>query len=455
MSPPPVPGDALARTTPGAAPRSASAPDPTVGVTPAPGAGAAPAPGVGVLPPARGRAAVPVGRGLAGVPGWLPVLLGVLTAVGPVSTDMYLPAFPAMEQSLGGAAGSAQITLATWFAGLAVGQMTQGTLSDRYGRRVPLLVGTAIYTLASAGCALAGDMWTLSAWRAVAAFGGSASMVVPRAVVRDLADGHEAARLMSRLMLVMGAVPILAPTLGGLVLGFAGWRTIFWIATVYGVLCLVVVAARLPDTLAPERRVRLRPTALLARYISVARERTFLTHAAMAGCGSFTMFAYLGGSPPVFIDLFHLSPTAFGVVFMGTASAFITASQLNPLLLRRFGHGRVLRTASMALLCATGLLVLVAASGVGGLPALVLAVMLSFGSMGLIMPNTAVGALSRHAAQAGAASALLGTLQFLLGAVSGTAIGLLGDGTARPLAGMMLLGAVGLLVADRLRPRRD
>ena len=274
----------------------------------------------------------------AGFPGWLPVLLGFLTAVGPVSTDMYLPAFPAMESALGAPAGSAQITLATWFAGLAVGQMTQGTLSDRYGRRIPLLIGTVIFTVASAGCALAGDITSLSIWRAVAAFGGSASMVVPRAVVRDLADGHQAARLMSRLMLVMGAVPILAPTLGGVVLGVAGWRTIFWIATVYGALCIVLVATLLPDTLAPERRVRLRAVALLSRYLAVARDRSFLSHALMAGSTSFTMFAYLGGSPPVFIELYHLTPTQFGFVFMGTASAYIGASQLNTVLLGRFGH---------------------------------------------------------------------------------------------------------------------
>ena len=393
-----------------------------------------------------------VGLAPAGMPGWLPVLLGVLTAVGPVSTDMYLPAFPALELSLGGAPGTAQITLATWFAGLAVGQMTQGTLSDRYGRRMPLLIGTVIFTVASAGCALSGSIFTLSAWRVVAAFGGSASMVVPRAVVRDLADGHQAARLMSRLMLVMGAVPILAPTLGGVVLGVAGWRAIFWIATVYGAACIGMVATLVPDTLPVERRVRLRPVALLARYIDIARERTFVTHALMAACASFAMFAYLGGSPPVFIELYHLTPTQFGFVFMGTASAYIAASQVNTLLLVRIGHHRVMRGAAAALVLATLALLVVAQTGLGGLPAMVVTVMLSFGAMGLVMPNAAVGALSRHAAQAGAASALLGTLQFMLGAVSGTLIGLLTDGTARPLAGLMVLGAAGLAIADRLRP---
>ncbi len=386
------------------------------------------------------------------IPAWLPVLLGVLTAVGPVSTDMYLPAFPAMERSLHAAAGSAQITLATWFAGLAVGQMMQGTLSDRYGRRVPLLLGTAVYTLASAGCALAPDMASLSVFRAVAALGGSASMVVPRAVVRDLADGHEAARLMSRLMLVMGAVPILAPTLGGVVLGFAGWRTIFWIATGYGVACLVLVAALLPDTLPPDRRVRLRPWALLQRFGAVLRDRGFLSHTLMAGCASFALFAFLGGSPPVFIERFGETPTQFGLVFMGTAGSFIGASQANPFALRRFGHHRVMRTASAVLLLAAAGLLADAATGRGGVSGIMLPVLLMFGAMGFISPNAAVGALSRHAAQAGAASALLGTLQFTLGALSGTLIGLLANGTPVPMAAMMLAGAAGVVAADRWRP---
>jgi DHA1 family bicyclomycin/chloramphenicol resistance-like MFS transporter len=167
------------------------------------------------------------------MPGWLPLLLGFLTAVGPLSTDMYLPAFPAIEAELGTRWGGVEGTLAAWFVGLAAGQMVQGTLADRLGRRPPLIAGTALYALASAGCALAPDMASLSIWRCAAAFGGAASAVIPRAVVRDLADGLAAARLMSRLMLVMGAAPVLAPSLGGLLLGAGGWRSIFWAAAAY------------------------------------------------------------------------------------------------------------------------------------------------------------------------------------------------------------------------------
>ena len=276
-------------------------------------------------------------------PTWLPALLGVLIAVGPVSTDMYLPAFPAIEAALGGRPGTAQLTLATWFAGLAIGQVTQGTLSDRFGRRGPLIAGTALYTLASVGCAVAPDLPTLAAMRFVAAFGGSASMVIPRAIVRDLADGHAAARLMSRLMLVFGAAPILAPSLGGLVLGVAGWQAIFWITALYGVLCCVAVVLLLPETLPPRARMRLGPLALVGRWRAVLTERSFLSHAFIMGGVSFAMFAYLGGSPDVFIAQFHLTPGWYGALFGVCAAGFIATSQVNPMLLPRFGAGRLMR----------------------------------------------------------------------------------------------------------------
>jgi DHA1 family bicyclomycin/chloramphenicol resistance-like MFS transporter len=162
-------------------------------------------------------------------PRWLPLLLGYLQAVGPMSIDMYLPAFPAIEADYHAAQGAAQITLATWILGLSVGQLVQGSLADRFGRRVPLLLGTAIYTVASVGCAVAPSIAWLAFWRFVAAFGGSASMIVPRAVVRDVAEGQAAAHMMSRLILILGVAPVLAPSLGGLVLTFASWRVIFWI----------------------------------------------------------------------------------------------------------------------------------------------------------------------------------------------------------------------------------
>ena len=386
-------------------------------------------------------------------PVWLPLLLGCLIAVGPVSTDMYLPAFPAIEASFGGRPGSAQITLATWFAGLAVGQITQGTLADRFGRRAPLIFGTALYTLASAGCALAPDLATLAAMRFLAAFGGSAGMVIPRAIVRDLADGQAAARLMSRLMLVMGVAPILAPSLGGVVLGFAGWHTIFWIATLYGALCCLAAWRLLPETLPPRARIALGPFALLGRYGVVLRERSFLSHALILGGTSFATFAYLGGSPDVFIAQFRLAPGQYGALFGACAAGFIAASQINPALLPRFGASRLMRAGAGVAVAATAALLALAVAGGGVWWVFGAFVWLNAASNGFTNPNATVGALSRHGAQAGSASALMGTMQYVLGAASGLLVGLLADGTARPMAALMLLGAAVAAVADRLRPR--
>lgn len=385
-------------------------------------------------------------------PAWLPILLGFLTAVGPVSTDMYLPAFPAIEAAFGGRPGTAQITLATWFAGLAIGQITQGTLADRFGRRGPLIVGTAVYTLGTVGCALAPDLLTLSLCRLVSAFGGSASMVIPRAIVRDLADGHAAARLMSRLMLVMGAAPILAPSLGGLVLAFAGWQAIFWICAAYGAIGCALVVVLLPDTLPPERRVRLGIAGLVSRYGMILRERSFLTYALAGGFTTFGLFAYIGGSPGVFIDLYRLSPPAYGALFGACAAGFIACSQVNPRLVMRFGLERVLRAALRVTLAATSVLLVVAFIEPRNFLFIAAPIFVNMACGGFILPNATVGALSRHASHAGSASAVMGTMQFVLGAVSGLLVGIASDGTARPMAVLLVTGALSATIADLRRP---
>jgi DHA1 family bicyclomycin/chloramphenicol resistance-like MFS transporter len=383
-------------------------------------------------------------------PSWLPLLLGLLSAVGPLSTDMYLPAFPAIQAALG---GEPQVTLAAWFVGLAVGQMTQGTLSDRFGRRGPLIAGLALFTLGAVGCALAPSLGTLALMRLLGGFGGSAGMVINRAIVRDLADGHAAARLMSRLTLIMGAAPILAPTLGGVVMAYAGWQAIFWILAAYGAISGALVALYLPETLPEAARIRLGPGAIASRYAHILRERSFISHAMVGGFATAGIFAYLGGSPGVFIDLFHLSPAQYGALFGTCAAGFIISSQINPRLLPRFGASRVMR-ASVRVFAAAAVMLLAATAGPWGFLSIAVPVFVTMATQGYTMPNSVVGALSRHAAHAGAASALMGTLHFSLGAVAGLAVGLLADGTARPMAGLMLLCALCAAACDLLRPER-
>ena len=391
-------------------------------------------------------------------PAWLPLLLGFLSAIGPISTDMYLPAFPAIETSLGLEMGSAQVTLATWFLGLAIGQITQGSLSDRFGRRGPLIVGTVLYTIGNIGCALAPDLFTLSAMRLISAIGGSASMVIPRAVVRDLSEGHAAAKMMSRLILVSGVAPILAPSLGGLLLQIASWRFIFWVSAIYGTISCILVAVLLPDTLAVEARVKQNFAQMFARYGQIVTERSFLTHTLMGGSGMFAMFAYIGGSPSVFIEGMHLQPTVYAVMFSSCAFFFIFCSQLNPMLLMRVGADRMLHGAVRMFLASTVVLAAVAFLTPllpGGTQwwMLLPPVMVMMGCQGFNMPNTTVGALQRHASHAGTASAVMGMMTFCLAATSGLLVGQLSDGSARAMAALALIGAIGANVADFGRNR--
>jgi DHA1 family bicyclomycin/chloramphenicol resistance-like MFS transporter len=384
------------------------------------------------------------------IPVWLPILLGFLQAVGPISTDMYLPAFPAIEHSFHAPDGSAQITLGSWVLGIAIGQLMQGSLADRFGRRGPLLLGTVVYTVGSAGCALSGSIGVMSAWRFVAAVGASASMVIPRAIVRDISEGHEAARLMSRLILVLGAAPILAPTLGGAVLQIGTWRTIFWINAGYGALALIAAWIRLPDTLKPSERAEIHVAAMLSRYAHILRERVFLTHVLMMSFYAFGLFAYLGGSPTVFIDLYHFAPGQYALVFGGVAGLYILCSQLNIHVVRRLGlDGTLHRISSLYLAMAALLLTLaiVRAGPVWFIAALALTHCLN----GFLVPTATVGALRNHGAQAGSASALMGMMQFGIGASGGFVVGLLTDGTGVPMAGLMLAGAIAAKCADTAR----
>jgi len=388
-------------------------------------------------------------------PTWLPTLLGLFIAVGPAATDMYLPAFPAVEASFGTAPGTAQLTLATWFAGLAVGQLTQGALSDRFGRRLPLMAGFFVFTLSTIGCALAPSLTALALFRAIAAFGASAGMVISRAVVRDLSEGQAAAIMMSRLVLVMGVAPILAPTIGGAILAFAHWRFIFWLLTIYGAACIVTAWKVLPETLPPSRRIRLSLAGQAERYLMIAREKTFLTHAIMGGSSTFCMFAYLSGCSPVFEDGFGLNPSQFALIFGLCAVALVLCSQLNARLLPRFGLSHMLTMIARISFSGTVVLAALAFSGVHVLWAIVLPLVVVIGCQGFNNANATAAALSRHAGHAGSASALMGTFQFSLGAVSGVLVGLLTDGTPRGMAAMMFCGMLGAVIADRFRPRPE
>jgi DHA1 family bicyclomycin/chloramphenicol resistance-like MFS transporter len=381
----------------------------------------------------------------------LPILLGFLIAVGPVSTDMYLPAFPVLARQFHNSAAP-QYSLAAYFVGLAVGQMTQGALSDRLGRRLPLLVGLIIYTLTSIGCAVSWNVESLAVFRFLAALGCSAGLVIPRAMVRDLADGPAAAKMFSQLMLVMGVAPIVAPMLGALTIAFTSWRVIFLAASVYGVLAVAVIWYLLPDTLPVERRTRIGVIPVIIRYGAIFRERAFLTHALIGAFTSACLFAYLSATPQIFIGHYGWRTGAYALLFGVNSFAYIGYNQLNPGLVQRFGIAPVISFASAVLLATCLGLVVLAWHPLGPL-ALAGALLLSEAGFGFLLPCAVVGALSRHQAHAGSASALMGTLQYTGGAIAGLSMGVLADGSARPMATAMLLCAVGTVLAASLRPR--
>jgi DHA1 family bicyclomycin/chloramphenicol resistance-like MFS transporter len=380
----------------------------------------------------------------------LPLLLGFLIAVGPVSTDMYLCAFPAIARDFHNQAAP-QISLAAYFIGLAVGQMTQGALSDRLGRRSPLLAGLVVYTFASAGCALCWSVPSFAVFRFLAALGCSAGVVIPRAMVRDLADGHAAAKLFSKLMLVMGVAPIVAPMLGAVVQGAYGWRMIFWTCALYGVVAVGLVWRKLPDTLPAERRTRIGFAAVLARYLAISRERAFITHAATGAFTSAALFAYLSATPQIFIGGYGWNTAEYAALFGLNAIAYIGYNQMNPYLVNRFGVGRVITVAVVVLVISCLFLVGLAFYPLGA-AGVMAGLLLAEVGFGLVTPCAMVGALSRHQAHAGSASALLGTMQYTGGAVAGLAMGVLGNDSVGPMAVAMLACALAAMLAAWARP---
>jgi DHA1 family bicyclomycin/chloramphenicol resistance-like MFS transporter len=364
--------------------------------------------------------------------GWI-VLMGALTAIGPLSIDMYLPGFPVIAREFA-ATGRVELTLASFFTGLALGQLFYGPVSDRFGRKPPLYAGLALYVAGSLGAASASSIEGLIVWRFMQGLGGCAGMVIARAVVRDRCTPTEAAQAFSLLMLVMGLAPILAPLAGSYLILAGGWRVLFLVLACFGAACLLLAWRGLGESLR-HPLPRLEVARVLRTYSELLRDTHFRGHVLASGLAFSGMFAYIAASPFVIMQLFGLDARAYGWVFGGNALGLIAAAQVNARLLRRGGadmRDLLRRGLATAALAGLALLVLALTEWLP-LPVLLAGLFLYIASLGFISPNASASALAGHGHQAGTASALMGALQFLLATAAGTAMGLWHDGSARPL----------------------
>ena len=383
----------------------------------------------------------------------LVVILATLSVITPLGIDMYLPALPSMAKAFNASDADAQFTLSTYFLGFAIGQAFYGPIADRFGRIPPLYFGMTLYSLASAGCVFAPSLDALAGFRFLQALGGCAGTVIARAMVRDLFTGADAIRVFSRVLLVFGLGPILAPFIGGYMLYFFDWHGIFVALTLAGIAAIAVIFFRLDETRDPKHVRPLRIGSVVVGYWRLLTHRVFI---GFVLCGATMMagtFAYIAGSPFVVEDLYGLSSQVFPWVFGGNALGFIIASQINVRAQRRHSPERVLFAALVFQTAAAIALAIDGWSGWGGLWGILVPLFFWISTMGFVIPNTTALAMAPFAANAGAASALLGVVQFVLAAASSGLVGALADGTARPMVGVMLLCSLVSLSIQRLAVR--
>jgi DHA1 family bicyclomycin/chloramphenicol resistance-like MFS transporter len=381
------------------------------------------------------------------------LILGMLSAIGPFSIDMYLPGFPAIAENLNTSVDQVAYSLSSFFIGICAGQLLCGPLLDRFGRKRPLCFGLVLYILASIGCSLSKSVEVLIMFRFLQALGGCVGMVAPNAIVRDIFPVEENAKVFSLLILILGVSPILAPTAGSYIIAAFGWPMVFIVLAVVTALILVAVIIFLRESKKPDPSFSLRPKPIITAFANVLKQPQFYTYALAGATASAGLFAYLAGSPFVFMELFRVSEHQYGWIFAAIAAGLIGCSQLNNLVLKNFNSAQIMRVILISQSSIGVLLVIGTASGFLGLYATISLIFLFLSCQGFTFPNSAALAMAPFSEGAGSASALMGALQMGFGAIASALVGLFFNATALPMAAIMascsLLGLFILLVGRK------
>jgi DHA1 family bicyclomycin/chloramphenicol resistance-like MFS transporter len=385
----------------------------------------------------------------------LAIVLGLITAVGPFAIDMYLPALPSIGGALNASPAAVQLSLMVFFVTLGLCQLVYGPIADIFGRKAPIYAGLAIFTVGSVGCAFAPTIDVLIGFRVLQALGACAGMVVPRAVVRDLYTGHDATRLMSLLMLVVSVSPILAPLTGSIIIAAFGWRGVFWALTVAGGIAFLLAATQLKETREAHHRADSSWTSAFHAYRKLLTDPTFLGLTFVGAFGLSSFFVYLSNASFVIINHYGLSPTMFSLCFALNAAAFFGVSQFTARLTARYGLPRVIRVAVAGFALAMTLVAILFLAGTDSLPVMMLFLFVGYGFLGLVLPTTAVLSLENHGAIAGTASALMGALQFVVGAAIMALSGIFTNGAPKPMVIGIAVCAVTAFVVARFTMRQE
>lgn len=376
---------------------------------------------------------------------WLVLVFGALTAFAPLTIDMYLPAFPMLTEELNTNTSLTQLTLTACLLGIAFGQLVVGPISDVRGRRTPLLIALTIYMISSLLCAIAPSIWTLVVLRFIQGASGAAGIVISRACVRDLYSGSEITKFFALLILVMGAAPILAPMIGGQLLHFVSWRGIFVALAIIGVTMLFAVLFGLPDTLPKDKRSQGGLKNILSIFLRLFRDRVFIGYVLAQGLVMGAMFAYIAGSPFVLQNIFGVSPQGYGLFFAINAFGLIIAAQVTGRLASKVGEKRLF-TCGLGLALSGGMLLLIVSIVGGGLAAVSVALFLAVSSVGVVNTAGVSIAMQSQGENAGSASALLGLLQFMFGALVAPLVGLGGSHTALPMGIVIASCHIGAII---------